>query len=272
MKFAVLNIAIMVMSLASYVTAGAKNNYRAIYSFQYTKDSINSLKGNDILYLEISENKSFCFSYYSYQSDSLRRDPNGRKIWRQMFSAAISKDGTNATSFPHQRSTFKISKYNNSDTISIKDVIDRDIFEYQTSKKDFNWNVCDTTKDIAGYTCYKATSNFHGRLWIVWFSFDLAISDGPWVLCGLPGLILEAHDSDNLYSFKLIGLDSTQKLKEDWTKKGKQIDRIRFLKEKYKYLKNLTSVFNAEMGINISSNSDTRFLDGLEPDFLNTKK
>ena len=100
----------MVMSLASYVTAGAKNNYRAIYSFQYTKDSINSLKGNDILYLEISENKSFCFSYYSYQSDSLRRDPNGRKIWRQMFSAAISKDGTNATSFPHQRSTFKISK------------------------------------------------------------------------------------------------------------------------------------------------------------------
>lgn len=91
MKFAVLNIAIMAMILASYVTAGAKNNYRATYSFQYTKDSINSLKGNDILYLEISENKSFCFSYYTYQSDSLRRDPNGRKIWRQLFSAAIAK-------------------------------------------------------------------------------------------------------------------------------------------------------------------------------------
>lgn len=264
---------VILITFMSSISYGAINpNYRVMYDFEYTKDSINSIKGKDILYLEISKTKSFCFSYYSYQSDSLKRDPNGRKIWRQLFSAAIEKDGTNATSFPHQRSTFKISKFNNSDTISIKDVIDRDIFEYKTSKKDFNWNVCDTTKNIAGYKCYKATSKYHGRLWIVWFSPDLPISDGPWVLCGLPGLILEARDSDNLYSFKLIGLGSTNELKEDWTDKGKQIDRIKFLKEQYKYIKNLTSIFNAEMGTNISSNSDTRFLDGLEPDFLTQKK
>ena len=91
MKFAVLNIAIMAMILASYVTAGAKNNYRATYSFQYTKDSINSLKGNDILYLEISENKSFCFSYYTYQSDSLRRDPNGRKFGVSCFLLQLQR-------------------------------------------------------------------------------------------------------------------------------------------------------------------------------------
>lgn len=30
-------------------------NYRAVYDFEYTKDSINSIKGEDILYLEISK-------------------------------------------------------------------------------------------------------------------------------------------------------------------------------------------------------------------------
>lgn len=36
----------------------------------------------------------------------------------------------------------------------------------------------------------------------------------------------------------------------------------------YKYLENLTSIFNAEMGTNIPENkNDTRYLDGLEPDF-----
>lgn len=39
-------------------------DYRAVYDFEYTKDSINSIIEKDILYLEISKNSSFCFSYY----------------------------------------------------------------------------------------------------------------------------------------------------------------------------------------------------------------
>ena len=74
-------------------------NYRAVYDFEYTKDSINSILEKDILYLEISKNSSFCFSYYTYYTDSLKNTPNGRAVWRQLFSAAIAKDGTNATSF-----------------------------------------------------------------------------------------------------------------------------------------------------------------------------
>ena len=48
-------------------------NYRAIYDFEYTKDSINSIIEKDILYLEIAEKGSFCFSYHTYYSDSLWR-------------------------------------------------------------------------------------------------------------------------------------------------------------------------------------------------------
>lgn len=245
-------------------------DFRAIYDFEFTKDSIHSTKGNDILYLELSEKGSFCFSYYTYYTDSLRSTPNGRAVWGQLFSAAIAKDGVNATSFPHKRSKFAITKYNGSDTICVKNLIDNDIFEYNTFKSEFNWQLCDSTKNISGFESYKATCSYHGREWVVWFSPEVPFSDGPWAFCGLPGLILEAHDKDNLFSFRLIGLTPNQEPKEDWLDNGKKTDRISFLKKNYQYLKNLNMIFNAEMGIDSpreGQHEDTRYLDGLEPDF-----
>lgn len=250
------------------LSSEASNHYRAVYNFEYTKDSIHSIKGEDILYLEISKNSSFCFSYYTYYTDSLKNTPNGWAVWGKLFSAAIAKDGTNATSFPHKRSTFMVTKCYTSDTLCIKDLIDNDIYEYVASKNEFHWQLCDSTKTINGFEAHKAICSYHGRDWTVWFSPDIPFSDGPWVFCGLPGLILEAQDKDNLFSFRLIGLMSNQEPKKDWLGNGKKTDRISFLKKKYKYLENLTSIFNAEMGTNIpKNNNDTRYLYGLEPDF-----
>lgn len=261
-------LAILISSLAFESYSKKLNNYRAVYDFEYTKDSINSIKDKDILYLEISKNNSLCFSYYTYYSDSLSNTPNGREVWGKLFSAAIAKDGTNATSFPYKRSKFMVTKCYLSDTIHVKDVIDNDIYEYDISKSGLNWQLCDSTKTVYGFEAYKATCSYHGREWTVWYSPDIPFSDGPWVFCGLPGLIIEAQDKDNLFSFRLIGLMSNQESKKDWLGKGKKIDRISFLKKKYQYLKNLTRIFNAEMGTNIPENdNDTRYLDGLEPDF-----
>lgn len=268
MKFAILNIAIMVMALASYVTAGAKNSYRATYNFRYTKDSINSLKGNDVLYLEFDSIVSHCYSYLTFQNDSLRATPEGRKICRELFRAAISREGAEAVDFPHKRSTFIIDKFGYSNIIKVKDLIDSDVFEYEVQKCDFDWQICDSVKNINGYECYKAKCDFHGRNWIVWFTPDIPISDGPWVFCGLPGLIIEAHDSNQLYSFEFIGLSSILNIAEDWVGRGKKIGRIRFLSDKYRFLKNQNSLLDAELGTSSSSTNDTRYLFGLEPDFL----
>jgi len=259
-------ITIMMALFFGFNAIGA--NYRAIYDFEYTKDSINSIIEKDILYLEIAEKGSFCFSYHTYYSDSLWNTPNGRAVWGQLFSAAIAKDGTNATSFPYKRSTFMVTKRYASDTLRIKDVIDQDIYEYDTFKSEFHWQLCDSTKNINGFEAYKATCCYHGREWTVWFSPDIPFSDGPWVFCGLPGLILEAYDRDNLFSFRLEGLTSNPDPKKDWLDEGKKTDRISFLRKDYQYRKNLTRIFNAEMGTNVPENkNDTRYLDGLEPDF-----
>ncbi|GAB6975196.1 GLPGLI family protein [Prevotella falsenii] len=51
----------------------------------------------------------------------------------------------------------------------------------------------DSTITVLGMECKKATTNFRGRYWEVWYAEDIPISQGPWKLCGLPGMILKAN-------------------------------------------------------------------------------
>ncbi len=68
------------------------------------------------------------------------------------------------------------------------------------------WEILDETKDIIGYECIKAVSADRGRRWTVWFTPEIPIQEGPWKLCGLPGLILEAEDNHNEYHYLANGL------------------------------------------------------------------
>ena len=51
----------------------------------------------------------------------------------------------------------------------------------------------DSTITVLGMECKKATTNFRGRYWEVWYTEEIPISQGPWKLCGLPGMILKAN-------------------------------------------------------------------------------
>ena len=63
------------------------------------------------------------------------------------------------------------------------------------------WKLEDGDTTIVEYACHKATTHFKGRTWHVWYAPDIPISEGPWKLSGLPGLILAAKDSEGLFSF-----------------------------------------------------------------------
>ncbi|WP_029904357.1 GLPGLI family protein [Prevotella sp. 10(H)] len=70
------------------------------------------------------------------------------------------------------------------------------------------WNITTDTLTVLNYLCQKATTSFRGRNYEVWFSPDIPVNDGPWKLYGLPGLILKANDTENLFSFEIIGLEN----------------------------------------------------------------
>lgn len=72
------------------------------------------------------------------------------------------------------------------------------------------WEITSDTLTVLGYLCQKATANFRGRNYEAWFAPEIPVNDGPWKLYGLPGLILKATDTENLFSFEIIGLEQLQ--------------------------------------------------------------
>lgn len=65
----------------------------------------------------------------------------------------------------------------------------------------FDWQLADGDSIIAEYHCNKARTKFRGQTWTVWYAPDIAVSDGPWKLCGLPGLIMKAETDNGCFSF-----------------------------------------------------------------------
>lgn len=65
---------------------------------------------------------------------------------------------------------------------------------------------------IAGYNCHKATTEFRGRTFEVWYTPDVPVNFGPWKLNGLPGLILWATDSRNEIEFRATKIKVTENI------------------------------------------------------------
>lgn len=90
----------------------------------------------------------------------------------------------------------------------------------------------DSVKQIAGYPCQLAYCHFRGRTWKAWFTTDIPVSNGPWKLAGLPGLILEAYDSAYHYHYTLTEIRKQNLspicLYNFWEQQYEKLDRIKF--------------------------------------------
>jgi GLPGLI family protein len=61
----------------------------------------------------------------------------------------------------------------------------------------WKWQLIDETETVIGYACKKAVTKHYGNEIIAWFTDEIPISDGPFVYCGLPGLILKVETKSN---------------------------------------------------------------------------
>ena len=88
------------------------------------------------------------------------------------------------------------------------DRVGLDEYQCEESAETPAWQmVPDSTKEILGYQCQMATTHFKGRQWIAWYTEDIPLNEGPWKLCGLPGLVLSAYDAPRQYIFEGAGLE-----------------------------------------------------------------
>lgn len=80
---------------------------------------------------------------------------------------------------------------------------------FRDTPPEINWEIKSDKKEILGFNCQKAIGEFRGRKYTVWFTTDIPYSYGPWKLTGLPGVILEAEDSEkqNVYYATNVSLN-----------------------------------------------------------------
>lgn len=83
---------------------------------------------------------------------------------------------------------------------------DMEHWQYTEDWEKPKWEILDESKEIIGYQCFKAVTDYRGRKWTAWFAPEIPVQEGPWKLCGLPGLILEAYDNNEEYRFEADGL------------------------------------------------------------------
>ena len=79
-----------------------------------------------------------------------------------------------------------------------------DDFMFKETLPRIDWVIKDSLKQVCGYPCTLAEGAFRGRIYRVWFSEEIPSSAGPWKLNGLPGLILEAEDTERQISMTAV--------------------------------------------------------------------
>jgi len=269
---------LLLTSLAVQATAREpmidRAHMKCLYRYVYTFDTLKNELRDDLLILQIGKEVSKCYSYYTFQCDSLRRTPDGAKVWSELFRRAIEKDGIYGD-FPHVRMSTYVYKNYPTGQMTITDRISLQDYCYVDSLHTQTWTMGDSTREVLGYTCQQATADFRGRRWTAWFAMDIPVSDGPWKLGGLPGLILEAYDEGQQHVFTAVGLE--------WVKdeliifnrpfrgnhRFEQTNRLEFLRMERRFLMDSNSFIQMETGIDLLGDEPNRVMryDLLERDY-----
>jgi len=274
---------LLLASLAVQATAREpvidRAHMKCLYRYVYTFDTLKNELRDDLLILQIGKDVSKCYSYYTFQSDSLQRTPDGAKVWSELFRRAIEKDGIYGD-FPHVRMSTYVYKNYPTGQMTITDRISSQSYRYVDSLHAQTWTMGDSTREVLGYTCQQATADFRGRRWTTWFTTDIPVSDGPWKLGGLPGLILEAYDEGQQHVFTAVGLERVAdepiifNQKDGHNRRFEPTNRLDFLRMERRFLMDSNSFIQMETGIDLLGDEPNQVMryDLLERDYSMRKQ
>ena len=248
---------------------------KCLYRYVYLNDTLTGKTKDDLLILQIGKSISKCFSHYSNQVDSLSALPNGDMIIGKMIDDAMNSGEFMRGNYPHKRLKTYIYKNYPEGRMTVTDGLILQDYRYVDSLHAQTWTMGDSTREVLGYTCQQATADFRGLRWTAWFATDIPVSDGPWKLGGLPGLILEAYDEGQQHVFTAVGLE---RVKDEpiifnrsfvGNQKFEQTNRIEFLRSKKKSLMDLNGYIQMETGIDLSQGKPQKVMryDLLERDY-----
>lgn len=103
------------------------------------------------------------------------------------------------------------------------------------------WKITGEQKEILGYLCQQATTVRDSSTIEAWFTPQIAVSSGPGIYGGLPGLILETNRNDGEAVVTAKNIDLQTDVSDQITPptKGKKVNRKQFEKIREEKMKEM---------------------------------
>ena len=155
----------------------------------------------ETMILEIGAGISKFYSYSKYLFDSVYNADIANKASQETINQHLNQYATS-------RLTEVICKGFPAGYTTTQDAVGGFSRIRYEEKQEFPlWQLTEETDTLLGSPCRRAECFYKGRRWTVWFTEEIAVSEGPWKLGGLPGLILKASDSEGHYCFTAAGIE-----------------------------------------------------------------
>lgn len=232
-------------------------NYSVGYDLEMRKtettlssDDVNKKKvvKHEQMKLDIGNTVAHFYSYTVFLRDSLMKHDKTKAM--QLEPAKLGSE---------KYETF--TDYPAAGQYSMTDKIVRDKYLLQEAMPTADWELCaDSVSTILGYACHKATATVLGREWTAWYADDIPLDNGPWLLRGLPGLILRAYTADSLYRFEANGLEKGNGQKPIYYKGGdcEKLSREQLQSLYYRYNSDPIGFINSNTKVQIQILDDNR--------------
>lgn len=214
---------IHLIALSAIIAAGAetprvslKAEYDEIHNYRNSKTGT-PIQNRSKFILLLADGTSQYYNPQTFFVDSLQNDPTGKAtigaLWKEAYEEMM-RSGKEPFYYIKERGFMQESRYRcekdfNSGIITVRNSSGGDRYRYPVEMADLTWEIGDSTKTVLGYECIQAGANYHGRHWTAWFAPEIPFHDGPWQLCGLPGLIMEVRTDDDAFAFVITGLQQT---------------------------------------------------------------
>ena len=262
---------------AQHLTIIDHAKIKCSYVYKEVKDTLKGDTREDLIYLQIGDECSKCFSFYTFRYDSLTSSDEGWEKMHAMVRLYIKKNPDIKNSYsepsfdPFPRMTAYLYKNYPQGKMTVLDKVRSNCFRYEDDMNLQEWDLQeDSTKTILGHECQKATCKFRGREWTAWFALDVPISDGPWKFSGLPGLIMEVYDRGNQQYFCINGMQKVNAEPISYGIIGIDPKRIEhtthraFLKARYATIRNDGNPLAESIGLQLSPRKNAPRFDWIE--------
>lgn len=223
---------------------------KVLYNRTMVMDTLNPQnRVSQILTLQANRNRSVFYSEAKWaEKQKMFTDIEYYKsiALNKVSSAAISKLEDNIVYRDYNKSqTTEYQRYDLTDWKYVEDFVVPE------------WVMTDSICKILDYECIMATAEFRGRTWIAFFAPDIPIPEGPWKLCGLPGIILKAYDQKHHYDYEATAIINHNPGRVVYFNDNNSItitDRINGLKHRRRCLsENLAAKIASTYGLNIKN-------------------